>query len=205
MTTAAASTATTDEPDEKPARGDFRDGVPFLGGRLWIDLVNTRPVLGSPPEPVDLIATPADFARWTALAGIGAPGEADHARSHKLRAAFDTLFETMSAGGPPEGAALDTVERSLADVRLGLDLVHSEDGLKVVERLDGGPLDALAVDFARFVCDYEAPRLKRCANPTCSMVFYDQGKNNRRRWCTMSLCGNRDKVARFRSRHGRDG
>ena len=205
MTPAAASTATSAETDEKPVRGDFRDGVPFLGGRLWIDLVNTRPILGSPPEPVDLIATPADFARWTTLAGIGTPREGDHGRSQLLRTAFDTLFETMSAGGAPQGAALDTVERSLTDVRLGLDLVRGEAGFAVVERLDGGPLDALAVDFARFVCDYEAQRLKRCANPACSMVFYDHGKNNRRRWCTMSLCGNRDKVARFRSRHGRDG
>ena len=32
--------------------------------------------------------------------------------------------------------------------------------------------------------------------------FYDRGKNNARRWCTMSLCGNRDKVARYRLRHG---
>ncbi|WP_368860397.1 CGNR zinc finger domain-containing protein, partial [Klebsiella pneumoniae] len=26
------------------------------------------------------------------------------------------------------------------------------------------------------------------------------GKNNRRRWCTMALCGNRDKVAQYRGR-----
>jgi len=31
-------------------------------------------------------------------------------------------------------------------------------------------------------------------------VFYDGGKNNTRRWCSMNLCGNRDKVARYRAR-----
>ncbi len=46
--------------------------------------------------------------------------------------------------------------------------------------------------------------LKRCANPTCTMVFYDTGKNSTRRWCRMSICGNHDKVARYRS-HKSDG
>src|SRR3546814_10967093 len=61
---------------------------------------------------------------------------------------------------------------------------------------------AIAEDYARFVCDYEPARLKPCANPTCTMVFYDTGRNNTRRWCTMSICGNRDTVARYRSRRG---
>jgi predicted RNA-binding Zn ribbon-like protein len=32
------------------------------------------------------------------------------------------------------------------------------------------------------------------------MVFYDRGKNSRRRWCSSAVCGNRDKVANYRAR-----
>ena len=77
------------------------------------------------------------------------------------------------------------------------------DSLKLVETFDpgeAGPAGTVAEDFARFIAEHEARRLKHCANPACNMVFYDTGKNNRRRWCSMSVCGNRHKVARFRSR-----
>jgi CGNR zinc finger len=42
--------------------------------------------------------------------------------------------------------------------------------------------------IARFVCEHEAARLKRCADPACTMIFYDTGRNNTRRWCGMSIC-----------------
>lgn len=59
-------------------------------------------------------------------------------------------------------------------------------------------------DFARFVSEYEAARLKCCDNPARNPVFYERGKSCRRRWCAMSDCDNRDKVARFRQRHAQD-
>ncbi|WP_428243533.1 CGNR zinc finger domain-containing protein [Gynuella sp.] len=34
----------------------------------------------------------------------------------------------------------------------------------------------------------------------CTLVFLDTTKSHRRRWCSVVLCGNRMKVAAFRSR-----
>jgi len=36
---------------------------------------------------------------------------------------------------------------------------------------------------------------KNCENPVCVLFFYDTTKNHSRRWCSMSVCGNRMKVA----------
>jgi len=44
----------------------------------------------------------------------------------------------------------------------------------------------------------EPRRLKQCANPGCDLLFYDETRNASRRWCSVSLCGNRLKQARFR-------
>lgn len=188
-------------------RGEFRDGMPFLGGRTWIDLVNTRP-LDPSGAPVDLIATPAAFAAWTRAAElpVAAPASseawaAEHATVTGLRDALRDLFETARQRRALDGPALASVERVLDAAKLRLGLDAGDGGLRLVEHLEAGPSGAIAVDFARFICDFEPERLKHCANPACSMVFYDVGKNNRRRWCTMSLCGNRDKVTRFRRRH----
>jgi predicted RNA-binding Zn ribbon-like protein len=42
--------------------------------------------------------------------------------------------------------------------------------------------------------------LKACADPACLWAYYDRSKNGCSRWCNAGLCGNRDKVKRFRER-----
>ena len=59
---------------------------------------------------------------------------------------------------------------------------------------------AVAWDFAHFLKTFDRERMRHCDNPACTMHFYDIGKNNRRRWCSMSACGNRDKIAQYRAR-----
>ncbi len=39
--------------------------------------------------------------------------------------------------------------------------------------------------------------IRKCERPDCILYFYDTTKNHRRRWCSMSICGNRAKVAKF--------
>ncbi len=186
-------------------REEFREGVPFVGGATWIDFVNTRPV-DPAGRPIDLLATPQALATWARLADVpigAAPSPDKHPRALTLRDALRDLFETTSRGEPPAPTAFAVVEAELARVRLAPHLAHEDGAWRLDEPFDGDLCGAIALDFARFVCEVEPQRLKHCANPACSMVFHDVGKNNRRRWCTMSVCGNRDKVARFRARHAR--
>ena len=44
-------------------------------------------------------------------------------------------------------------------------------------------------------------RLKACRSDTCQWAFVDQARNRSRQWCDMRVCGNRQKVRTFRSRH----
>ena len=46
----------------------------------------------------------------------------------------------------------------------------------------------------------ELDRLKKCANPNCSHLFYDISKNNTRNWCSMKSCGNIMKARAFYER-----
>lgn len=39
-------------------------------------------------------------------------------------------------------------------------------------------------------------RIKECPYPQCGRLFLDQSKNRSRRWCEMSMCGNRTKARR---------
>jgi predicted RNA-binding Zn ribbon-like protein len=40
-----------------------------------------------------------------------------------------------------------------------------------------------------------------CASARCRWLFLDSSKNHSRRWCNMSLCGNRMKARRFHARN----
>jgi len=39
-------------------------------------------------------------------------------------------------------------------------------------------------------------RVRRCANPECGWLFLDDSRAGKRRWCSMSSCGNRAKARR---------
>ena len=49
----------------------------------------------------------------------------------------------------------------------------------------------------------EVRRVRQCANDRCRWLFLDDSKNASRRWCSMSMCGNRAKAHRhyLRTRH----
>jgi predicted RNA-binding Zn ribbon-like protein len=57
---------------------------------------------------------------------------------------------------------------------------------------------ALQLELSLFLSSIPITRLKRCANPRCSHLFFDQSKPGSRRWCDMGSCGNLAKVRRFR-------
>lgn len=58
-------------------------------------------------------------------------------------------------------------------------------------------LAALARSAAEIMAEGARARLRLCANPNCGLFFYDDSRTHRRRWCSMTTCGNRSKVAAF--------
>lgn len=184
------------------ASSEFRDGFPFVGGATWLDLLNTTPAGETGPQ--ELIDGPERALAWLRAAGLGdaaRDGSEAMADLRTLRAELRPVFEGLEAGQPLSDAVLTSVNRRLAGINGHHVLQRGEHGPALGLALDPArPAALIALDLARFVCEAEPARLKRCAADHCTLVFYDRGRNNTRRWCTMSLCGNRDKVARFRAR-----
>lgn len=46
-------------------------------------------------------------------------------------------------------------------------------------------------------------RLKACTVDDCRWAFYDTTRNHSRTWCSMDVCGNREKTRRYRARRHR--
>lgn len=62
-------------------------------------------------------------------------------------------------------------------------------------------LGPLAEASAEFLATADFDLVRPCEGEGCVLWFYDRTKSHRRRWCSMSMCGNRHKVAAFRSRN----
>jgi predicted RNA-binding Zn ribbon-like protein len=62
-------------------------------------------------------------------------------------------------------------------------------------------LAAIARSAAELLVEGPHAPIRRCANPSCRLFFYDDSRTHRRRWCSMAVCGNRHKVASFLRRH----
>ncbi|MEQ1497418.1 MAG: CGNR zinc finger domain-containing protein [Novosphingobium sp.] len=183
---------------------DFRDGMPFLGGAPWLDLANSSFRLDG--NAFDFLSDGPSFARWVEAAGFAvAPEslEAERLAALGLRGLTREVLVRLNNGLSLTLNQVDQLNGLLRN-RTILEQARLAEGAFELDFPDhiAGPFVAtrLASELAHFLDDYEAGRLKNCDNPTCDMVFYDRGKNNRRRWCTMSICGNRDKVANYRAR-----
>ncbi|MFE0101632.1 CGNR zinc finger domain-containing protein [Streptomyces sp. NPDC059009] len=66
------------------------------------------------------------------------------------------------------------------------------------------PLAALAAAWMELRVTGDVLRLKRCAEHTCELVFWDLSKNRSRRWCSMRVCGNRAKSRAYAARQAAD-
>ena len=142
-----------------------------------------RPLLSSEPQAVDAV-----LLRILRL-------------RESLRAIFSSLVEQESfpvSWAEPINEILRITE--------GHDELASQKGawsLQFVARESG--LDWLLAAIARSAAELlvEGPRapIRRCANPSCRLFFYDNSRTHRRRWCSMAVCGNRNKVASFLRRH----
>ncbi|MGU3502920.1 CGNR zinc finger domain-containing protein [Mycobacterium sp. C31M] len=63
----------------------------------------------------------------------------------------------------------------------------------------------MAMALADLVRGGELRRLKVCAAPDCGAVLFDISRNRSKIFCDTGNCGNRQHVAAYRERRGRDG
>jgi predicted RNA-binding Zn ribbon-like protein len=61
----------------------------------------------------------------------------------------------------------------------------------------------IARSMAELVSQDDFSHVKACEGPTCTLYFIDRTHGRAKRWCSMSVCGNRAKQAAHRKRERR--
>ena len=194
----------------------------FDGGTLALDLLNTWRF--NADQPLDLLQSPEDLVIWLTAAGL--PDGADCAELSSsppnrrtlldealwLRRDILLLVQSLVAGELPPPYTVDALNRILTEsgTSFRLDSLtippegDQEEGmegqlvLNVHEHISSvlGVLQPIALSAARIVTEANPTRIRQCASSNCMYWFLDTSKSGRRRWCSMSRCGNRAKVAK---------
>lgn len=63
-----------------------------------------------------------------------------------------------------------------------------------------GVIAAVLTSYGRLLESGHVDRVRRCANPHCTWLFYDESRNASRRWCDPRVCGNLHGVRAHRER-----
>jgi predicted RNA-binding Zn ribbon-like protein len=166
------------------------------------DFVNTYDV----EDDVDELATAQALGGWLAAHGLlrarGEATESQRRRAIDLREALRLLLFANNGADVnvrPAAEALDrAAQRSAVELRFRADgHVHLQCSASGVDGALGRILAAVASSMAEGTW----PRLKACRAADCQWAFFDNAKNQSRTWCSMSVCGNRQKARAYRERH----
>jgi predicted RNA-binding Zn ribbon-like protein len=172
-----------------------------------LDFMNTR--AQGEGGPVEYLATNKDVVSWLQKMGYLEERDepvfkreilADTARS--LREVVRKLVRQRKAGKKVDIAALNAF---LMHGRYKVQLARGHDGeLDVKHQFETETpeqlLTQVAQDAAQLLATGDFELVRKCEAEDCVLWFYDRTKAHRRRWCSMAICGNRHKVAKFRQR-----
>ena len=154
---------------------------------------------------IDRIATPDELATWFSEQGLvedlAEPTDEEHAEALAVREAIRELLLANNGVAADAASASRTLEEAGRKARVG---VRFENGRPILApEGDGarGAIGHIVATVAELAPTDDWKRLKGCRDDQCRVAFYDQSRNRSRAWCSMEVCGNREKARSFRARH----
>ena len=124
-------------------------------------------------------------------------------RAREFREALNSLAEAIEKDRHPQSAVLETISNYLAAAYANGRLVPHDGGLQWVASAEDDVeriLWEIGRAAGRLLLSPRLAKIRACAAADCGWWFVDDTKNHSRRWCDMKLCGNREKVRRFRTK-----
>jgi predicted RNA-binding Zn ribbon-like protein len=184
--------------------------VPLWGETLCLDYANT--VDWSPedehvdPEQTDVLRMEDMLGRWgrrlDLLSDDAEPASAaELRRARALRDAAYRLFSAISRDQEPARKDLEVLMRSYIEAVEHASLLAGEGFYRLdwLARDPRGIRYAVATDAIVLLQDpSRLKRVSRCPGRGCGWLFLNT--SGRRRWCSMSTCGSREKMRRLHQR-----
>jgi predicted RNA-binding Zn ribbon-like protein len=170
----------------------MNDRAPAPGGLALVQaLVNTLDV----ESGADSLTTPEGLARFGVPAG-------EAADACELRESLRAVC--LGHAGHPAHREVTPLGELLARATLRVTVDADGFGARLVPATEGTSPASLAARIAAAIAESLVEgtwtRLKACEDPTCHWAYYDRSPAARGRWCSMSVCGARAKMRRYRAK-----
>jgi predicted RNA-binding Zn ribbon-like protein len=194
------------------------ENLALLGGVLCLDFTNTiEPrTEGQPREylvhysdlvgwsrHVDILTDEEAESLLNRSATLRAEAEVARERAITLREAIYRLFCAIAQKRSPKMDDLNILNNALPEALTRLKILPTEEGFALRWVREEGALDSMLWPIVwsatKLLTTVEPLRLKQCDG--CGWLFLDESRNRSRRWCDMSVCGNRAKARRYYQRH----
>ena len=178
----------------------------FVGDNLALDFINTQYGVGA--AHCECLIDDSSVVNWLKAAQL-LPEDFEPAPPGLLKLALALRASAKSllqAARLEEDVDVDVVNRILEAGRSARELEWDKASktFKLVahRRHDDAAslLEPVAQALVSLLTDSQLGLVKECEAHDCTLLFHDLTKSHRRRWCSMAVCGNRMKVAAFRSR-----
>lgn len=198
----------------------------FVGESPALDFLNS--IAAPKGSMIDWLETEASVLDWFEMSGLCGKAELARLRDGSNAAdltkvlqdlhAFRDLFRGFinEAAGKETAPISDLLVKEINDILLGgmLTMQIVETTQDRTGSIGSAQTHALKTQFelrtprdllvriaaacAKLICETDFSCIRNCEGPTCTMYFLDVSKNRKRRWCSMSICGNRAKAAAHR-------
>jgi predicted RNA-binding Zn ribbon-like protein len=194
----------------------------FIADSPGLDFLNS---VATPVDtPIDWLEDGEGLLSWLRQAGLvsddvldsirarAIPGEIDRlaAQARSLREWFRTFVRTHKGHSlkAPDLSQLEPLNELLRRDESFNEIVargnDESSGFRLLKsRRWTSPetlLIPIAESLADLVCQEDFSYVKACEGPVCTLLFADHTRGHARRWCSMSMCGNRAKQAAHRLR-----
>ncbi|HEY8371853.1 MAG TPA: CGNR zinc finger domain-containing protein [Pseudonocardiaceae bacterium] len=135
---------------------------------------------------VDVLDGITTWQRWIDDHGLPPGAPEDLAATRHARDALRVAAGcTVTGDGEPTGAGWPV------RIRLDTGIPHP---------IADDALGAVLLAAYRLVLTGHWERIKICPATNCRWAFYDRSRNRSRTWCSMRVCGNREKARNWRER-----
>jgi predicted RNA-binding Zn ribbon-like protein len=189
----------------------------LLGGALCLDFANSTN-WSADEKPFDLFWDYPALLQWSLQLGVFNLPQAERLmqlasqrdpeaqavleKTRRLRQAIYRIFSCAADGANAPDEDLALLNATLSEA-LPNRQVRSQQGGFVWDWSEDSPaLDGLLWRVAQSAGDLltseQLKRVKRCDG--CGWLFLDTTRGGQRRWCDMSICGNRAKARRYYAR-----
>jgi predicted RNA-binding Zn ribbon-like protein len=184
----------------------------LLGGTAWINLVNTTYV--SDKQNIDILIDPSSTLQWLKENNLLRESDFLALENEELLNALIVDLQSLrdlskmilcdlEQQGKLSLNITEQLKRLTKQVKVSLTIDSESDKLKLVSEgitTRDHVLYIIIQSIIQTLDTISTNRIRNCEHPECRLYFIDTSKAGKRRWCSMELCGNRQKAAEFYAR-----